>query len=385
MSYVVVGAGGVGKSLMFDVWRDEPDARFLAIDPSVATLADLKTRAEGKNLECLNLDASNVSDLANAIAGASVVANCTDGARSLDILDAAIAAGVNYVDVHGTLLVNERFERSEAAKNAGITALIGMGCSPGITNMLGAYGARQMSGEISIDVEYYTRRQLNPSWGLLETALRQFRDHARSPVYENGKITEHKPFEGTKVTSFPSIDDPVELVYTPHSEPYTIPRFVPGLKRVTVRGSYSAEMMALLKSLYRFGLLDPERSVSVDGKQVDFQPLLREALFAGGEARVGETDPRYILRVIVTAEEEGRFMQSETTLGHDAGWHPLPQANLTALPTAYSVRLLGSGRFRSPGVCGPELFAPEDVEGCLSHLKSRGVWVHTVRKEWNKT
>jgi saccharopine dehydrogenase (NAD+, L-lysine-forming) len=381
MKYAVVGAGNVGQSLMFDVWQDEPDAEFIAIDPAAATLKQLEAKAAGRKLDCLNLDAADVGAVAKAIKGAAVVANCSDGARCVEIMRAAIQAGVDYVDVHGTLLVEERFALSDEAARAGVTALIGMGCSPGITNMLGAYGARRAKGRVSVDVEYVTHRPLNPSGGLLETALRQFRDPVRAPVYEDGKIVGRKPFEGALRTTMPGIPGEVDLVYTPHSEPQTIPRFVPGLKRVTVRGTYHPKMMELLRALYSFGLLDPERQVTVDGKRVDFQPLLREALLGDGTLRPPGIEPLYILRVRVTGEEETQVNALEITVGHDPGWDKLPQARMTALPTAFSMRLIGRKTFQRPGVCGPELFSDADVEACLAHLASRGLWVHRVQTE----
>src|SRR5699024_289309 len=124
-----------------DIWKEEPDAEILAIDPSFKALETLRDEAMGYPLECESIDASDKENIAKTISECAVVANCTDGASSLEILDAAIVAGVDYVDVHGTLLVEERFARAAQAEKAGITALIGMGCSPGITNMLGAHGA----------------------------------------------------------------------------------------------------------------------------------------------------------------------------------------------------------------------------------------------------
>ena len=70
--------------------------------------------------------------------------------------------------------MEERFSRDGAAKAAGVTALIGTGVSPGLTNMMAAWGARQFKGAVDIECEYATFRPINPSEGLLETALRQF-------------------------------------------------------------------------------------------------------------------------------------------------------------------------------------------------------------------
>jgi len=381
MKYAVVGAGNIGQALIEDVLAVEPDAEFVAVDRFEGALRQVERRFAGRPVATRQVDGTDVGALRDAIAGAVVTANTSEGSQSIEILEACIAAGSHYVDVHGTLLVDERLARSDKAKAAGVTAVMGMGCSPGVTNMLGAYGARHASGRVSVDVEYVTHRPLNPSGGLLETALRQFRNHVRAMTYEDGRTVPHKPFEGKIRTRLPGIAGEVDLIYTPHSEPQTIPLFVPGLHRVTVRGSYHPEMMTLLESLYRFGLLDANLEVTVDGKRANFQPLLREALYGDGTLRPSGIAPLYILRVRVTGETDAGTQVDEITVGHDAGWDPLPQARMTALPTAYTVRLVGNGQFRKPGVHGPELFSDADVEGCLAHLESRGLWVHRVRHD----
>lgn len=118
---------------------------------------------------------------------------------------------------------------------------------------------------------------LDPSQGVVGTALRQFRNHVRCPVYENGRLEGQRPFSGRPVTKFSGIERGVELVLTPHLEPITIPRFVQGLKKVTVRDTYHPDVMALLRQLYEFGLLDQNLHVEAEGKRVSFGRLLIQA------------------------------------------------------------------------------------------------------------
>ncbi len=148
-----------------------------------------------------------------------------------------------------------------------------------------------------------------------------------------------------------------------------------GLKRVTVRGSYHPTIMALLKSLYEFGLLDPARRVRHAGRESDFQPLLREALMGDGSLRPEGISPRYIMRVRVTGVEGGRSKVALVTLGHDPGWDPLPQGRMTALPAAYTAQLLARRELVHPGICSPEILEDRHVEGCLDLLQARGLWL----------
>lgn len=375
MKIALIGAGNIGRALTRDILEAEKDARIVAMDSDARAL-EAVAKLDATRVTVRRAEAANVGELTELIKGHDVVVNCTYGAKCMEILDAAIAARVHYIDVHGTLLMEERFSRSEAARAAGVTALIGTGVSPGLTNMMAAWGARQFEGEVTIECEYATFRPINPSEGLLETALRQFRNGVRVPVYENGKVSYLPPFSGAVKTRFPGLDEEVELVYTPHSEPQTIPRFVKNAKRVTVRGAYQASIMTLLKSLYAFGLMDPARTVTVEGRKVDFAPLLREALNGDGSPKPPDVRTTYVMRVRVSGE--GRSI--EISLGHPPGWDPLPQGRMTSLQPAYAARLVARGEFVHPGVVGAELFTDAQVEGCLAHLRSRGLWVEQARR-----
>lgn len=375
MQIALIGAGNIGRALIRDVLDAEKDARVLAVDFDDNALALAAGLDPSGRVTTRKASAEQAGEIERLIRGADVVVNCTYGAKCMEILDAAIAARIPYVDVHGTLLMEERFSRSDAAKAAGVTALIGMGVSPGLTNMLAAWGARKFKGDVSIECEYATFRPINPTEGLLETALRQFRNGVQAPIYDNGKVSYLPPFSGAMKTRFRGIDEEVELVYTPHSEPQTIPRFVNNARRVTVRGAYQSSIMNLLKSLYAFGLMDPQRRVTVDGRQVDFQPLLREALNGDRSPKPAGVQPTYVMRVRVTGEEG----VVEATLGHPKGWDALPQGRMTALPTAYAARMVAKREFAHPGVVGAELFTDAQVEGCLAHLQSRGLWVDQTR------
>ena len=374
MQIALIGAGNIGRALTQDILDSEPQAHILAVDFDPAALDRIQA-LDPQRIRTLKASADDTELIEHAMQGAAVVVNCTYGAKCMEILDAAIRTQTHYIDVHGTLLMEERFSRSEAAKAAGITALIGAGVSPGLTNMLAAWGARQFKEDVSIECEYATFRPINPSEGLLETALRQFRNGVQAPIYIDRKLQYLPPFSGEIKTRFHGVDEEVSLVYTPHSEPQTIPRFVANARNVSVRGSYQSSIMTLIKSLYAFGLMDPQRRVTVDGKQVDFAPLLREALHGDGSPKPSGVTTNYVMRVRVVGEAG----VVEVSMGHPKGWDPLPQARMTALQPAYAARLIATGAFAHPGVVGTEMFTDAQVEGCLAHLQSRGLWLERSR------
>ncbi|WP_336086691.1 saccharopine dehydrogenase family protein [Nocardia sp. SSK8] len=121
---------GVGSLIIAD--RDERAAREVA--------ADLDAEARG-------LDVTDGPALARALRAADLVVNTVGPYFRFGppILSAAIDAGCDYIDIcddpQPTL---DMLELDARAKAAGVTALLGMGASPGIANLLALRAAAEL-------------------------------------------------------------------------------------------------------------------------------------------------------------------------------------------------------------------------------------------------
>src|SRR5699024_9239061 len=114
---------------------------------------------------------------------------------------------------------------------------------------------------VRVEVEYVSHRNIAASRGLLDTALMQFMPHSVAPVYLDGELLWEPPFQGQVTASFRNVDHPVDLIYTPHSEPATIPKYVENITDCIVRGAYSPETRLLVEALHLFGLNTKELHV----------------------------------------------------------------------------------------------------------------------------
>lgn len=97
------------------------------------------------------LDATSQESVATAMNDADVVLNCIGPFYRFGppVLRAAIDAGVDYVDVCDDLAPTQvMLEMHDAAKAAGVTALIGMGNSPGIANVIVRLCAEQLLDQV---------------------------------------------------------------------------------------------------------------------------------------------------------------------------------------------------------------------------------------------
>jgi saccharopine dehydrogenase-like NADP-dependent oxidoreductase len=93
----------------------------------------------GPKATAVQLDISDADALAGALAGVDIVLNTAGPFYRFgrEVLNAAIASRTHYLDIcddwEPTL---ELLELHERAAGAGVTAVIGMGASPGISNLL---------------------------------------------------------------------------------------------------------------------------------------------------------------------------------------------------------------------------------------------------------
>lgn len=136
---LVLGAGGAQASgLLRGLGRSATELRLICCDRQFRE--DMVIEAGGQEVHLVEFDLLADSEkLHQVLANADLVVNCTGPYYTLGpvILDAAIAAGTDYVDICDDADATELLlQRNEAAKAAGVTALIGMGSAPGTTNVL---------------------------------------------------------------------------------------------------------------------------------------------------------------------------------------------------------------------------------------------------------
>ena len=149
------------------------------------------------------------------------------------ILDAAIDTKTTYLDICDDADVTlPMLERAERARAAGVTAVIGMGSSPGTTNIL-IRAAVDYLGPVQ-DVEI--------SWtcdvaDLTDAAIRHFW-HCFNLVESDGTIHPVQAWDDleTRVVEFPGTVGSQMVARLAHPEPITAPLFL-NVERATNYGA----------------------------------------------------------------------------------------------------------------------------------------------------
>lgn len=255
---VLGGAGEVGQHVTRDLALRDIDTLVLA-DIDKDRGQEAVRGLDAGCVEVIQVDLRDKGRIEELLVGSDVLVNCTSFPWFDTVIDAAIRAGVNYAD----LISEPTEEQRERAAEAGVTAVSGLGLTPGTSNVLCAHAAQDFEDIDEFHIHWVSFRSIAPSEGLLETILWELRDDCPTrQLYQDGRYSWARPLEGGRVVKFPDPLGEQRVYLVPHTETVTLPRHFPGVKFVAVRGTWRPDLMSDALVLNKYGLLDDE---PVDG------------------------------------------------------------------------------------------------------------------------
>jgi lysine 6-dehydrogenase len=363
MRIAVLGAGAMGAAAARLVARHEDadlvvaDVDGARADAVIAAIGRGESRAVGDDLE-------------GAFKGADALASCVPYRLNLEVMEAALAAGVPYADLGGLYHTTLRqLELDRRFRDAGVPALVGMGCCPGLSNVMARLGADRLDAVESIDL---VDGSIDEETGFgvpysAETILDEFVLPAM--VFEDGELKEVPAASGGIRFTFPEPLGEMEAVYTLHSELATLPRTIEGVRDVRWRLALPPEIERGFRLLVDVGLASEEPVETASGPMVP-----RDVLRATLSRLPGPEGPPRDLEAMVGIVR-GRRSGRPVEVRIEALFRPTPEgigagAFGTALPMAVGSRWLAAGRVE-PGVHPPETaISPEPF---LEELAREGV------------
>jgi len=291
------GAGGMGRyaartAAAFDFVTE------LIITDLNARTAETVAAQLGEKARGVDLDVRDGKRLQSVLKQGDIVLNTVGPffRFGVPILKAVIEAGRNYIDLcddwQPTL---EMMALHPQAVRAGVTAVIGLGASPGITNLLAVRAIRELDRADAV----YTVWDLDsakpevigpqPSAAMVHGML-QLTGKIR--VWENGGYRDVRPVRKI-VLDYPGIGRRAAWSIG-HPEAITLPRFFPGLRtsrNLMVTGGFNIILLRIVGALVNTGLLSIEKAArlaeKVEGTGVGFTPrdFIRQ-IKSGGRPRL---------------------------------------------------------------------------------------------------
>jgi saccharopine dehydrogenase (NAD+, L-lysine-forming) len=365
---VIGGTGGMGQGVARDLIKQEQINEVILGDINVDTnRVQEKLRASPK-VELLRIDVNDHRGMVGAIKKVDVVINCAGPfyKTAVAVARAAVEAKVNYIDICDDYEAAEILFASDidkAAKDAGITVLTGMGSDPGTNNVLVKWYANKLDrvDEIYLYWVVSIAELAGAAW-----------DHSlhmilgKIPQYLDGKLEYVEGGSGEETEKFLEPLGECLISYVGHPQPFTIPRYIQGVKKVVIKGALIPLWVdRLIKEQKSTGLLSKEQ-LDVRGTKIvpydltlrlwDTIPKDRD----NGPAASG-------LKVIVKGERQGNHV----TYTADIVGRMAPG---TGLPASIAALMMDAGEVSVKGVVAPE--GCIDPDKFLSELLKRGARIH---------
>ncbi len=379
---LIIGAGGVGGVV----------AHKCAMNPDVFSFVCLASRSidkcekiqaqirnKGFDLEIDKVDADNIDETAALIAKYSpdVVINVALPYQDLTIMEACLKAGVHYVDTANyehpdtaKFEYKEQWAKKEKFEQAGLTALLGSGFDPGVTNVFCAYAQKHYFDEIHyIDIldcnagdhGYPFATNFNPEINLREVS-------SKGRYWEEGKWIETAPMEIMQVWDYPEIG-PKDSYLLYHEELESLVQNIKGLKRIRFFMTFGQSYLTHMKCLENVGMLRIDEVEHNGQKIVPIQllkTLLPDPASLAGRTK-GKTNIGCYCKGIKDGKERSIYIYN--VCDHEACFAEVNSQAVsytTGVPAFIGGMMVAKGEWRRAGVWNMEQFDPDPFMAALN-------------------
>ena len=355
---VLGGCGAVGQHAVRTLVGTDTFSEVVIGDHDIDTAQQL-ARELGAKASAEYFDALEAKSCKEIMTGCDLVLNCVGPFYSTvkPILTAAIDLKINYVDVcDDPDITLEILEMDDQAQQAGITALIGMGASPGLTNLISRLASEELLDETdSIDIFHTHGGEPFEDEGVIG-----HRFHCMSidiPMFLDGELKYVRYFEEDGMAlrqtfDFPVIGKNIPLFPYPHPEQLTLPRHIK-VKNVTNKGSVlPIEYYQLTAEICRLGLASKD-PLDVKGQPVIPYDFAVSFIKKERERLLKETNfgkQKGAMSVVAKGTKDGRRLEyrlhmvsSSQALGEGTG-----------IPAAVGALMVQQQRITRKGVIPPE-------------------------------
>lgn len=252
---VLGGAGHIGSVIVSELCNLDQNLEITIADKNIEKAKETAEMVGG-NVKVLQVDATAEDSLVNFIKGFDVAVSALGPFHrfGVSVLKAALRAGVNFVDINDDYDATEEALRlhGEAQKRK-VKAIIGMGATPGITNLLARYGAQKLEEVYEIGT-YWVWTALDPTMG---PAIVDHYFHAITgmiPTYKNGEWVKVKALSEPEHFEFPKPIGIWEVANAGHPEPVTIPRHIKVKNVFNKGGVWPSDLNDVAKVFSTLGL-----------------------------------------------------------------------------------------------------------------------------------
>ena len=366
------GSGGMGRFAVRTA-SDLPGVNSIVVADLHATSAQAFAATLPEHVRGIGLDVTEGPALRAAMDEADVVLNTTGPffRFGVPILQAAIECGCHYLDIcddwEPTL---EMLALDGAARDAGVTAVVGLGASPGLSNLLGLAAMRELDTveEIftgwdmgsAVPEEESSQGDVNAA---MEHGIQQLIGEVQ--VFRDGASEMARPLERVEI-DYPGIGKRNAYIFG-HPEAVTFPHHYSGI-RTSLNLAHGMDgqlwVLKLIRAAIEMGVLSPERAAA-------FLGWLEGLAGATTAESLGDPDRLPAVFGLAVGTKDGAPASAAVCLG---GVNEVGMGFATGVPLACGLELLLKGSLSQRGVFAPESGAidPDELFAALDSKEGEG-------------
>lgn len=399
---LIIGCGGVAGVAIHKCCQNSEVFTDICIASRTKSKCDaIKAELEGKtktNITTAQIDAEDVPALTALIKeyAPDAVLNVALPYQDLTIMDACLAAGVDYIDTANyepentddaawRAIYEKRCEEegfsayfdyswqwayNEKFRAAGKTALLGTGFDPGVTSVFTAYALKHYFDTIeTIDIldcnggnhGYPFATNFNPEINLREVS-------APGSYWENGRWVEIPAMSIKREYDFPEVGEK-DMYLLHHEEIESLAKNIPGVKRIRFFMTFGQSYLTHMKCLENVGMLSTT-PIEFDGKQIvpiQFLKALLPDPASLGPRTVGKTNIGCIFTGLKDGEKKTVYIYN--VCDHQECYKEVGSQAIsytTGVPAMIGAMMVVTGQWKQPGVFNVEEFDPDPYMDALN-------------------
>jgi saccharopine dehydrogenase (NAD+, L-lysine-forming) len=377
---VIIGAGGVGHVVTHKC-AGVPEV-FTDICLASRTLSKCETIAAtlDRKIQTARVDADNVPELVALFEKfrPDLVINVALPYQDLTIMDACLAYGCHYVDTanYEPLDVAKfeykwQWEYQDRFKDAGLTALLGSGFDPGVTNVFTAYALKHHFDEIHeleiIDVNGGDHGQAFATNFNPEINIREVTAPCRH--WEKERFVETPPMSEKKSFECPEGVGTYNIYRMYHEEMESLVKHIPTIRKAQFWMSFSDNYLKHLEVLQNVGMtrIDP---VLYEGREIIPLQFLKAVLPNPGDlgkTTKGRTCIGNIVKGIKDGKEKSIYIYN--ICNHEDCFREVGSQAIsytTGVPAMIGGMMIATGKWFGAGVFNMEQMDPDPFMAQLS-------------------
>ena len=370
---LIIGAGGVGRVVTHKCAALPEVFDEICLASRTVSKCEIIASELNRPIETATVDADNPEETAALIQkfGADIVINVALPYQDLAIMDACLMTGAQYVDTANYEPKDEakfhygwQWAYQDRFKEKGLTALLGSGFDPGVTNVFTAWLHKHEFDEIhNLDIidcnagdhGHAFATNFNPEINIREITQ-------RGKYWENGDWVETDPLSVAKNYEFPEGIGNKKIFLLYHEELESLVKHFPKIKRARFWMTFGEEYLTHLRVLENVGMtrIDPVTYNGVEVIPLQFLKALLPDPASLGHSTKGKTCIGCLAEGIKDGKPKKAFLYN--TCDHELCFTEVNAQAIsytTGVPAMIGAKMLVEKKWGGAGVFNMEQFDPD--------------------------